>query len=122
MKIQESAEMYMEAILVLSQKQDIVRAIDVGNYLSYSKPSVSRAMKSLKEEHYIVIDEHGRIQLTPKGETVAQGIYEKHRILGELFESIGVPEEIAHEDACKIEHVISDVTFEKLKQFFNKNK
>ncbi len=121
MKIQESAEMYMEAILVLQQKQPHVRSIDVVNYLSYSKPSVSRAMKALKEEKLITMDKDGFIKLTEQGETIAQRVYEKHQVLHDVFIKLGVSPETAIEDACKIEHVISDESFNKIKEFLKKS-
>ncbi len=117
MKIQESAEMYMEAILVLQENQKTVRSIDIVNYLGYSKPSVSRAMKSLKEEKLITIDEHGFIQLTQQGARLANHIYENHKVLTAVFLKLGVSLETAKEDACRIEHVISDESFKKIKDF-----
>lgn len=116
MKIQESGEMYLESILVLSQTKGAVRSIDVAEYLNYSKPSVSRAMSILRAENYIKFDTNGYILLTDKGRTVAEKIYERHTILAELLTKIGVPEKIAVEDACRIEHVISDETFDTIKK------
>ncbi len=117
MKIQESAEMYMEAILVLAKESEHVRAIDIVNYLNYSKPSVSRAMKSLKVEGFIDIDINGFITLSKKGLSIAKKVYEKHQVLHAIFIKLGVSQEIAMDDACKIEHVISDETFEKIKAY-----
>lgn len=116
MKIQESAEMYMETIHILSMKNKNVRAIDISRYMGFSKPSVSRAMKNLNSEGYITIDGNGNISLTEKGLKIAKEIYEKHRQLTDFFVRIGVSPETAEEDACRIEHVISDETFEAIKK------
>ncbi|MDD6186870.1 MAG: metal-dependent transcriptional regulator [Oscillospiraceae bacterium] len=120
MKIQESGEMYLEAILVLKEKGLAnIRAIDIANQTGYSKPSVSRALHLLENNGYIVINENGFIHFTDVGFEHAQTIYERHRVLTRLFLSIGVCEETAEEDACKIEHVISDETFNALKKKFD---
>ncbi|MFV0379772.1 MAG: metal-dependent transcriptional regulator [Anaerorhabdus sp.] len=119
MKIQESAEMYMETILILENDKESVRSIDIVNYLNYSKPSVSRAMKSLSEEGYINVDKKGFITLSDKGREIALSVYEKHQILTRIFISIGVSEENAKVDACRIEHCISDETFQQLREHFN---
>ena len=116
MTIQESAEMYMETIYILSLKNKNVRAIDISRYMNYSKPSVSRAMKNLSGEGYVDIDAEGNIVLTEKGLRIAEGIYEKHRQLTDFFIRIGVSADVADEDACRIEHVISDETFEAIKK------
>ena len=116
MTIQESAEMYLETILILSKKIENVRSIDICKQMNYSKPSVSRAMKNLKNESYIEIDENGYIELTEKGMRIASKIYEKHKILTDYFISLGVSEKTAEDDACKIEHVISDETFNIIKK------
>ena len=116
MKLQESGEMYLETILVLSQKSDFVRAIDICEEMHYSKPSVSRAMKLLKTDGYIDISTEGHISLTGKGEEAAARIYERHKVLSEYFIGIGVSPEVAVEDACRIEHVISDETFSAIKK------
>ena len=116
MNIQESAEMYLETIYVLSQKNGVVRSIDVARKMGFSKPSVSRAMKNLKTENYIDIDEEGHITLLEKGLKIADKIYERHLILTDYFTKIGVSPETAEEDACRIEHVISDETFNKIKE------
>ena len=115
MTLQESGEMYLETILILSEKNSCVRSIDVAEYMNYSKPSISRAMKNLKNEDYIDIDENGYIELTKKGMKIASKIYEKHKILTDYFISLGVSEKTAEDDACKIEHVISDETFNVIK-------
>ena len=116
MSIQESGEMYLETILILSEKQSRVRAVDVGEYMGFSKPSVSRAMGNLRSGGYVESDEAGCLILTDSGREVAEKTYERHRVLTELFVSLGVSREIAAEDACKIEHDISDESFEALKR------
>ena len=119
----ESLEMYLENILVLQNTIGRVRSIDVAHKTGYSKPSVSRAMKLLTNDGCIDIDGEGYITLTEKGNDIAVKILDRHRVIGDFFVSIGVNESIATEDACRMEHVISDETFEKLKQFmdnFNK--
>ncbi|MBQ7264819.1 MAG: metal-dependent transcriptional regulator [Firmicutes bacterium] len=118
MAIQESGEDYLETILILREKNNLVRAIDIANEMGYSKPSVSRAMSILKKEGYININESNYISLTESGEEKARGVYEKHRLLTRFFESLGVDHETAVNDACRIEHVISPITFEKIKQHF----
>ena len=115
MALQESGEMYLEAIYVLSQSSQAVRAIDVGEYLGYSKPSVSRALGLLKDEKMVKKDDDGFIKLTKAGEKRAKSIYERHTVLTRLFIDLGVDEETATEDACRIEHYISDTTFEAIK-------
>lgn len=115
MKLQESGEMYLETILILSKKNTHVRSIDIASHTGYSKPSVSRAMGILKKGEFITIDSLGHITLTEKGIKTAQRIYERHVILTEFLRNIGVNEKTASEDACKIEHHISDETFEKIK-------
>lgn len=115
MKIHESAEDYLERILVLKQKNGKVISIDIANSMNYSKPSISRAMKNLRENDYITINSLGEIDLTEKGEKIANRIYERHTLLTKYFMSLGVNEEIARSDACKIEHDMSDETFEAIK-------
>ena len=115
MAIQDSGEMYLEAIYVLSQKSAAVRGIDVGEYLGYSKPSVSRALGVLRDEGFVTKDDHGFIKLTEAGEARAKRIYERHTVLTQMFINIGVDEETASEDACRIEHYISDKAFEAVK-------
>ncbi|MBR4452132.1 MAG: metal-dependent transcriptional regulator [Clostridia bacterium] len=115
MNIRESGEMYLETIHILSQTSSTVRAIDVGAYMGFSKPSVSRALGLLKKDGLIVTDGQGYIKLTESGEERAQRIYERHTLLTRLFVSLGVDEETAAEDACRIEHYISDKTFEAIK-------
>lgn len=116
MSVHESGEMYMEAVLVLSQRNGFVRSVDVAEYLGYSKPSVSRAMGILRREEYLTIDENGGILLTEKGSALARMIYERHTLLAKMLVGLGVPEDIAVNDACKIEHDISPETFEAIKR------
>ena len=120
MKMQESPEDYLEAILVLSRELGNVRSIDVANYLEYSKPSVSVAMKRLRENGFVTLDEHGNLILTEYGLSIALKIYERHLVISQFLISIGVDEEIAKKDACRMEHVISDESFEKIKQLSHK--
>lgn len=115
MPIQESGEMYLEDILILKNKNGRVRSIDIANYASFSKPSVSRAMSILKRDALIEIDHDGYITLTDEGAKIAHRIYERHVFLSEFLTEIGVDPVVATNDACKIEHDISDETFEKLK-------
>lgn len=120
MHLLESGEMYIETIHILSKKIKYVRAIDVGTQMGFSKPSVSRAMKLLKEGGYIVIDDAGYITLTPAGLEIANKIYERHTVLSEFLIKIGVPENIATEDACRIEHHISDESLQAIKRLKEK--
>lgn len=120
MQLQESGEMYLESILRLSEKLPVVRSIDISEYMGYSKPSVSRAVGLLKNGGYITVGDDGAIKLTEDGRSVAGKIYERHRILTGFLKSIGVSAETAAEDACKIEHIISDETLEKIKAVFEK--
>lgn len=115
MKIHESAEDYLERILILKKEQGKVISIDIANSMNYSKPSISRAMKNLRENDYIIINANGEIDLTEKGEKIANRIYERHTLLTKYFMSLGVSEEVARNDACKIEHDMSDETFEAIK-------
>ncbi len=117
MKIKESAENYLETILMLKEKKGQVRSIDIANALSFTKPSVSVAMKAFREEGYITVDEAGNISLTEKGLEIAQKMYERHHVIAKVLMRIGVDEETAYEDSCKIEHHISKTTFEQLKKF-----
>ena len=117
MHVHESGEMYLEAIYVLSGKNGYVRAIDVSEYLGYSKPSVSRAMGILRKGEYIAVARDGGITLTPSGLAIAQKIYARHTLLTKLLVHIGVSEKTASEDACKLEHAISDESFEALKKY-----
>jgi Mn-dependent DtxR family transcriptional regulator len=120
MHIQESGEMYLETIFVLSNERDTVRSVDVAEHLGYSKPSVSRAMGILKNGGYITMDAHGALTLTDAGKEVAEKIYERHTFLTKFLMAIGVSEATASEDACKIEHVISDEAFDAMKSHAEK--
>ena len=114
-EIQESGEMYLETILILSKKLPHVRSIDVANHMNYSKPSVSRGVGILKEDGHVIMDDSGFLILTDSGKAIAEKIYERHLVLTDLLERIGVEPETAAADACRVEHVISDETFAKLK-------
>lgn len=116
MKSNESAENYLETILLLSKKLPVVRSVDVANELGFKKPSVSIAMKNLKEKNYITVMEQGYIFLTDAGREIAEMIYERHEFLTNWLVSLGVDEEIASEDACRIEHVISKESFDAIKK------
>ena len=122
MHLQESGEMYLETILILSRKIGYVRAVDVCEYMGFSKPSVSRSMGILKNGGYIIVNKYGAITLTDAGQEIASKIYERHDILTKLLCSLGVDEKTAANDACKIEHVISDETFSKIKEHAMKHK
>ncbi len=121
MAIHESAEDYLETILKLRSKQGTVRSIDIVGELHFSKPSVSVAMKKLRESGHVCMDDNGLLTLTEKGEAIAQRIYERHQVLTGMLMGLGVDEETAAQEACKIEHVISDDTFEKIKTHFLQN-
>ena len=116
MHLQESGEMYLETILVLTSQSPHVRAIDVGEYMGYSKPSVSRAMGLLKSGGYIKVDENGYITLLEPGREVAEKIYERHTLLTQFLTRLGVSPEVAAQDACRMEHVISDESFAAIKR------
>lgn len=120
MHIQESGEMYLESIYVLSQKTPHVRSVDVADYLEYSKPSVSRAVGLLKSGGYLVTDQDGFLTLTERGLEIAKKIYERHTLISRLLIRLGVSEETAAADACKIEHAISDESFEAIKTYIEK--
>lgn len=115
MALNESGEMYLESILVLSKKNNMVRSVDVAEYMQLSKPAVSRAIGKLKAERYILVDADGHIALTESGREIASGIYERHIFLTRILIKLGVDEETAKADACKMEHDISDKTFEAMK-------
>ncbi|WP_238899634.1 metal-dependent transcriptional regulator [Clostridium sp. YIM B02500] len=121
MAINESVENYLETILILSQKSHAVRSIDVATELNFKKSSVSVAMKNLREKEYISITDDGNIVLTGAGKEIANMVYEKHTFLSNWLKSIGVDEKVAVEDACRIEHVISNESFEAMKKYVNKN-
>jgi Mn-dependent DtxR family transcriptional regulator len=116
MSVHESGEMYLEAILVLSKKNGFVRSIDVSEYLGYSKPSVSRAVGILKTGGYLLMEKDGSLTLTESGRSIAEKIFERHTVLSRLLVGLGVSEETAAADACKMEHAISDESFEAIKR------
>ena len=116
MELHESGEMYLETILILKNKFGYVRSIDIANEMGVSKPSVSRAVALLKDNGYISFDPNGMILLTDTGKAVAEKIYDRHMVLTRYFVAIGVSEDVASKDACKIEHIISDETFNILKK------
>ncbi len=120
MHLQESGEMYLETIYVLSKERSCVRSIDVAEHMGYSKPSVSRAVGLLKQGGYVISNPDGHLVLTEAGKCQAERIFERHTVLTQLLRAIGVREITASEDACKIEHVISDETFEAIKSHLNK--
>lgn len=121
MRIHESAENYLETILALSKTKQFVRSIDIVNEMNFSKPSVSVAMKHLRESGHIVMDESGYITLTESGLEIANNIYERHQVLSALLVKLGVDQETAKEEACRIEHDISQDTFEKIKIWVKNN-
>jgi Mn-dependent DtxR family transcriptional regulator len=116
MQIHESAENYLETILMIQKEKGSVRSIDVARHLEFSKPSVSRAMTLLKTNGYIIMDADGQLHLTDTGREIAERIYERHCLLTQWLEALGVDDQTAAEDACRIEHDISEVTFQKLKE------
>lgn len=120
MALQESGEMYLETIYVLSLTSSAVRSIDVAEYMGFSKPSVSRAIGLLKSEGLVKIDKDGYLKLTEAGTILSKRIYERHTVLSKLFLQLGVEEKIASEDACRIEHYISDETFSAIKKHMEK--
>lgn len=122
MNIYESAEDYLERILIISQEKGNVISLDIAKSMNYSKPSISRAMKNLKNDGYISIDSLGYITLTPKGYAIAQRIYERHTTIAQYFIELGVSPDIAFTDACKIEHDISDESFNAIKNHLKAKK
>ena len=122
MHLQESGEMYLETIFILSRKGGIVRSVDVSEEMGFSKPSVSRAVGLLKQGGYLLMDKDGALTLTEIGKEVAEKIYERHNLLTEFLMEIGVDRETASEDACRIEHHISDKTFEAIKKHTKKHR
>jgi len=121
MAIQESGEMYLETLLILSQGDREVHSVDVGDYMGFSKPSVSRAMKNLRDGGYIEMSPSGVLTLTANGRALAEKIYERHRLIKAVLMELGVSEQIAAEDACRIEHDISDESILAIKRHFNQN-
>ena len=118
MKIKESAENYLETILILSKKHGTVRSIDIANEMNFTKASISVAMKRLREDEYIKVDGEGAITLTDKGKEIASKVYERHQLIAKILIALGVNEETAYEDNCKIEHDLSQESFEKIKEFY----
>lgn len=121
MQIKESAENYLEAILMIKKEKGNVRSIDVANHLNFTKPSVSVAMKSFREEGYVTMDNDGSINLTQKGMEIAERVYERHEVIAKALIALGIDEEVAYEDSCKIEHDISQQTFDKIKEHLKKH-
>ena len=115
MRLLESGEMYLETILILSKEKPQVRSLDVAEYMGFSKPSVSRALARLKSDGYVTVEPDGGIRFTETGRAIAEKIYERHRVLSELLQRLGLDAETARVDACRIEHVISDKTFDAVK-------
>ena len=122
MEIKESAENYLETILVLSQKNAAVRSIDIANEMNFTKASISIAMKRLREDGYINMDDDRTITLTQKGKDIASMVYERHQIIAKILIALGVDEATAYEDSCKIEHDLSQKSFEKIKEFYENYK
>ena len=120
MAITEAVENYLETILILSQKQPDVHAIDICSYLGYSRPTVSIILKKMKDEGLVTVDSDNHIRLTELGKGVAERIYDRHKVLTDFFTYLGVNRDVASEDACKVEHDISDETFDLLKKYYNK--
>ena len=120
MVIKESAENYLEAILMIKNKKGAVRSIDIANHLNFTTPSVSVAMKGFRKDGYIVVDDDGNINLTEKGMQIAVGIYERHEVIAKALIALGVDKETAYEDSCKVEHDISQQTFDKIKSYLHK--
>ena len=120
MRSNESSEDYLETILILGNRRSLVRAVDIAAEMGFKKPSVSVAMKRLRENGFVTLDEHGNLILTGSGLSIALKIYERHLVISQFLISIGVDEAIAKKDACRMEHVISDESFEKIKQLSHK--
>ena len=118
MRITESTENYMEAILILQQQNGAVRAVDIAHYLGFSKPTISQYMKQYAQQGLIEVNGNGHIALTDEGRAIAENIFERHQVITAVFAALGVPEEIAREDACKVEHDLSDVTFQCMKEHY----
>jgi len=117
----ESIEDYLECILMLSEKKPVVRSVDIANEMGFKKSSVSVAMKNLREKGHVVVSDEGYITLTPTGKSIAERVYERHKILTGWFVKLGVDHDIAVEDACRIEHDLSDESFEAIKKFIDKH-
>lgn len=121
MELGESMEDYLEAILVLSNLMESVRSVDVASYLGFSKPSVSHAVKLMSEKGYVRLDNSKILHLTDLGKEVAESTYKRHCFFSDMLENIGVPRDIAQKDACRIEHVISDESFQAIQKFYEEN-
>lgn len=121
MALLESGEMYLETLYILRQRSDSVRAVDICEYMSYSKPSVSRGLSILKKNGYVTADKGGFLSLTPTGFEIASKIYEKHKVISAILMALGVDEQTATKDACRIEHVISDKSFAAIKEHYLKH-
>mgnify|MGYP005932550329 CR=1 FL=1 len=121
MKIQESAENYLETILMLGKEKPYVRSIDIANELNFSKPSVSVAMKNLRQKNYVNVSEEGYLSLTGEGLKLAATVYERHSVISNWLISLGVSQDVAVEDACRMEHVISPASFQKLTELYQRN-
>ena len=121
MRITESTENYMEAILILQQQNGAVRAVDIAHYFGFSKPTISQYMKQYAQQGLVEVDGNGHITLTAEGRAIADHIFERHQVITAVFTALGVPEEIAREDACKVEHDLSDVTFQCMKAHYQAN-
>ena len=121
MRHDESIEDYLETILILSKKRPVVRSVDIANEMGFKKPSVSVAVKNMKAKEYIEVSEDGFITLTPSGKKRAKNVYERHTFFTKWFADLGIDEETADEDACSIEHVISDKTFKAIRNYVNKS-
>lgn len=120
MKIQESAQNYLEAVMMISERQENVHAIDIVSHLGFSRATVSEMLKALRSEGYVDIDADNHITLTDKGHSIALEMYERHHTLADIFIKAGVSEETAYEDACRVEHYISDETYRCMKEYFGK--
>ena len=118
MRVTESTENYMGAILILQQQNGEVRAVDIAHYFGFSKPTISQYMKQYAQQGLVEVDGNGHITLTYEGRAIAEHIFERHQVITAVFTALGVPEEIAREDACKVEHDLSDVTFECMKAHY----
>ena len=121
MNVKESAQNYLEAILILSQKNGNVRSVDVANYMNFTKASISVAMKHLREQEYIAVSDDGSITLTAQGKEIAEMLYERHQVIADILIALGVSEKTAYEDSCKIEHDLSQESFEKIKESLYKH-
>ena len=121
MALQESGEMYLDTILILSRKNEQVRSVDISEHMGYSKPSVSRAVGLLKKDGFIIVEREGFIHLTDKGLALAEKILERHTLLTQLLTCLGISQETASKDACRIEHVVSDETFEAIRKYMHEH-